>query len=309
MYDTVNLWLPMEKVDNFDLSRTTSKLSKLTEHNYMNGVNHISGYLGNYKVNISGMGISLKGSLSKYYLPDNFHSMTRSDTVRAFEKMEDELYLPIKHAKIRRIDFSQNLIMDFKPEAYYPLLGDCPYYDRLLQPNSLYYSNGQRQKLFYNKVKEGKAKRLTLPEIWADQNVLRYEMRFINRLSKQFQRQIINPKLLSDEKFYIQISDKWVEEYHKINKLKSINLNLSNMNSPKDFWKQLSLMAINVIGQDNIMQEVENLRNQKVFDKPEYYSRLKKEIRELCKTPELTSTSELLSELDKKIQNTKRYYR
>jgi hypothetical protein len=57
------------------------------------------------------------------------------------------------------------------------------------------------------------------------------------------------------------------------------------------------------------MQEIENLRYQKAFDKPEYYSRLKKEIKELCKTPEMTSKSDLVAELDKKIKSSKRYYR
>ena len=81
------------------------------------------------------------------------------------------------------------------------------------------------------------------------------------------------------------------------------------MNSPKDFWKQINLMAVNMIGQDKIMQEIENLRHQKAFDKPEYYSRLKREIKELCKTPEMTASSDLMAELDKKIKASKRYYR
>lgn len=68
-------------------------------------------------------------------------------------------------------------------------------------------------------------------------------------------------------------------------------------------------MAINLIGQDKIMQEIENLRHHKAFDKPEYYSRLKKEIKELCKTPEMTASSDLVAELDKKIKASKRHYR
>ena len=114
---------------------------------------------------------------------------------------------------------------------------------------------------------------------------------------------------MSDEKFYMAIFDKWLAEYESINKLHTINYNLSDMNSPKDFWKQINLMAVNMIGQDKIMQEVENLRHQRAFDKPEYYSRLKKEIKELCKTPEMTASSDLVAELDKKIKASKRYYR
>ena len=137
-------------------------------------------------------------------------------------------------------------------------------------------------------------------------NVLRYEMRFTSRLPKQFNQTEITASSLSDEKFYMAVFDRWLAEYEAINKLNLINFNLLDMNSPKDFWKQINLMAVNIIGQDKIMQEIENLRHQKAFDKPEYYSRLKKEIRELCKTPEMTASSDLVAELDKKNQSIKK---
>lgn len=309
MYDTVNLWLPMDKIGSFDLSTTLQSLTGITEHTKDDGQIYVSGYLNNYKVSISGQGVSLKGSLAKYFLPDNFHTLTRSDSARAFEMMADELHLPIQKAKVTRIDFSQNFIMDFEPQAYYNFLGECQYYERQPQSKSLYYTNTLRQKLFYNKIAEGKAKGLKLPDVWKGQNVLRYEMRFTSRLPKQFNQSEIAASRLSDEKFYVTLFDKWLAEYEAINKLHSINFNLSDMNSPKDFWKQVSLMAINMIGQDNIMMEIENLRHQKAFDKPEYYSRLKKEVKELCRTPELTSASDLVAELDKKIKSSKRYYR
>jgi hypothetical protein len=284
-------------------------LSGITEHSKDDGQVYFSGNLKNCKVSLSGQGLSLKGSLAKYFLPDNFHTLTRSDSARAFEMMADELFLPIQKAIVGRIDFAQNYLMDFAPEAYYGFLGECQYYNRLPNSNSLYYSNGLRQKVFYNKIAEGASKGLILPDVWNGQNVLRYEMRFIRRLPKQFNQAEITASDLSNEKFYMAVFDKWLAEYEAINKLHSINFNLSDMNSPKDFWKQLSLMAVNMIGQDKVIQAVENLRHQKAFDKTEYYSRLKKEIRELCKTPELTAASDLVAELDKKIKASKRYYR
>jgi len=291
------------------VSKTLQSLSGVTEHTRDDGQVYVSGYLKNYRVNISGQGVSLKGSLAKYFLPDNFHTLTRSDSARAFEMMSDELCLPIQKAKVNRIDFAQNFLMIYEPEAYYPYLGDCQYYQRQPTSNSLYYSNTLRQKLFYNKIAEGKKRGLTLPEVWNSQNVLRYEMRFTSRLPKQFNKAEVTASSLSDEKFYMAVFDKWLTEYDAINKLNSINFNLSVMNSPKDFWKQMNLMAISVIGQDKIIEEVENLRHQKAFDKPEYYSRLKREIKELCKTPEMTESSDLIQELDQKIKAAKKYYR
>ena len=118
--------------------------------------------------------------------------------------------------------------MDFETEAYYGFLGECQYYNRLPQSKSLYYSNGLRQKVFYNKIAEGKAKGIILPDVWDGQNVLRYEMRFTSRLSKQFNQAEITASSLSDEKFYMAVFDKWLTEYEAINKLHSINFNLSS---------------------------------------------------------------------------------
>lgn len=309
MYDTINLWLPFEKVKEFNLTKTLNNLSGITEHNKDDGQVYMSGYLNNYKVNLSEQGISLRGSLAKYFLPDNFHTLTRSDTNRAFEKMSDELYLPINKSKVNRIDFAQNLLMDYEPEAYYNFLGECQHYKRQPQSKSLYYSNSLRQIVFYNKVAEGKTKGLSLPPVWDDQNVLRYEMRFKSRLSKQFNQAEIAASSLSDEKFYMIIFNKWLAEYQAINKLNSMESNLSGVHSPKDYYKHLYLTAISIKGQDKVMQDIESLRHQKAFNKPEYYSRLKKEIKELCKTPEMTSKSELIAELDKKILTSIKHYR
>jgi hypothetical protein len=308
MYDTINLWLSFEKISNFNLSKTLEKLSGITKHTRDDEI-YVSGYLNNYRVNISEQGVSFKGSLAKYFLSDNFKTLSRSDSARAIEMMSDELSLNVGDATVRRIDFAQNFLMKYKPQAYYNYLGECQYYNRLPQEKSLYYSNTQRQKLFYNKIAEGKARGLVLPDVWDGQNVLRYEMRFKSRLPKQFKQTEITARNLSNEKFYITVFDKWLAEYESINKLHKINYNLSDMNSPKDFKKQLELFAINIIGQDKIMQEIENMRHLKTFDKPEYYSRLKKEIRELSKTPQMTTSSELVTELDKKIKSSKRYYR
>ena len=85
MYDTINLWLPKDQAGHFDLEKTLQRLSGITEHTKDDGQFYVSGYLKNYKVNLSGQGLSLRGSLAKYFLPDNFHTLTRSDSARAFE--------------------------------------------------------------------------------------------------------------------------------------------------------------------------------------------------------------------------------
>jgi hypothetical protein len=307
MFDTINMFLDI-KPNQYRLSDLVKTLNQVTEIKREEAI-YLSGYLKNYKIGISEQGISLKGSLAKYFLNDNFQTLTRSDSQRAIEQLSDELNLPIEKAKVCRIDFSQNLIMTYEPEAYYSYLGESNHFQRLPQPQSLYYSNGKRQKLFYNKVAEGKAKRNILPEVWNTQKVLRYELRLTSRLTEQLNRNEVKALDLYNEAFYMAIFDKWYNEYQNINKLNSINFNLEEMNSPKDFHKQLELYAIQIIGQDKIMQFIEDMRAKNAFDKPEYYSRAKKEVRELCKEPIHTIKSELITELDKKVRDAKRFYR
>ena len=310
MYDSVDFWLNSEQAGIKDLLAFSEKhLQQITEHLKQDGRVFYSGYLNNYKVSVSHSGISLKGSLAKYYLPDNFYTLNRGDSQRAIEMMADEIHLPINQAKVSRIDFAQNLLMKYEPKAYYPYLGECNHYARLCQPDTLYYNNGLRTKLFYNKVTEGRKRGLKLPDVWQDQNVLRYELRFTSRLPKQFNMPEVKASILYDEQFYISMVRHWIEEYKAINKLNLINFNLTEMNSPKDFRKQLELIAVNAIGQDRLMHMIEEMRYKKAFDKPEYYSRLKKEMRELCKTPDLTTSSDMVAELDKKIENVRNYCR
>lgn len=312
MYDTLHLWLPCEQAgtDNL-LAHTEPYLKGITQHKRDDDRVYISGmFSGNYKVNVSLSGISLKGSLAKYYLPDNMFTLTRSDSARAIEQMADELHLPIEQAKVTRIDFAQNFLMKYKPETYYGYLGESQYYKRLSQPESLYYRNGQRTKLFYNKAIESKRRGFTLPDVWQGQNVLRYEIRYTSRLHKQFKLPEVTAGILPDEKFYIELVNRWINEYEAINKQHLINLNLTDMNSPKSFWKQVQADWIKRNGGEMAALEmVEDLKAKGAFEKPEYYSRLKKEIKTLCKEPDLTVKSELVAELDKKVKAAKRYGR
>lgn len=310
MFDTVHLWLPMERAGNTGLlARVPEYLKDITKHDKESGEIYYSGQLKNYRINVSERGVSFKGSLAKYFLNDNYQTLNRGDSQRAFEMMADEIHLPIDRALVRQIDFAQNFIMDYAPESYYPYLGDCQHYKRLTQPQALYYSNGQRVKLFYNKIAEGRKSGLPIPGIWNGANVLRYEMRFKTRLPQQFNLPEITANLLYTERFYIELVNRWVSEYEAINKLHLINFNLSDMNSPKDFFKQLALLKIKEIGQSNAMQLVEDLRAKRAFPKSEYYSRLKRDIKSLCKEPELTATVDLVHELDKKVRAAKQYCR
>ena len=313
MYDTLFLWLPAEWINESGyLDRVPTLLSNIkqtynstTEQIYFTG-----GYEG-LNLSVSTSGISIKGSICKSYRKDNFKTLTRQDTERAFESLQDKMSLPILNAKVRRIDFSQSYSVSQLPESYYPLLGDCKGYQRLKQPKSLYYQNGSKTLLFYNKIEEGKSKKLTIPSIWADKHILRYELRYTKRISEQFKMDIVKASDLYQESFYMELVDRYIREYQNIYKNNQIidSMNLTSINTPKDFIYQMALIKIKELGMEATIESVEQLKAKDQFKHKEHYSRLKADIKKLCKNDKTTLQSPLITELDKKISQVKCYCR
>lgn len=309
MFDTLHLYLPQERAGNTDmLAQTPVYLQHIAQHERVDNI-YYTGQLDNMRLSVSDRGVSVKGSLAKYHLNDNLQTLTRQDTEQAINSLSDELHLNLQKANISRVDFAHNFIMRYKPVTYYNYLGESQYFKRYLQPESLYYKNGNRTKLFYDKRSEAKNKQVTVPEVLRDRNVLRYEIRYKRRLGKQLNEPEVTAKTLFKEQFYIKLVKRYVADYQSIHKNPEINFDIENMSTPKDFWRQLALMKVDEIGLNETMQLVEELRAKDVMNKSEYYSRLKREIRDYSKNLKASDSSHLVAELDSKISSLKRYYR
>lgn len=313
MYDTIHLWLPNETIkESGYLQRVPTLLKNAKETlKQETGELFFTGSILGMSASISNAGISLKGSICKSYLGDNFKILTRQDTQRAIEQLEDILILPINKADVRRIDFGQNFIVSQNPNLFYPFLGECHHYKRLTQPKSLYYQNGMRTKLFYNKVAEGKAKGQIIPPIWANKHILRYELRYTSRLPQQFNTSQIQALNLYKDVFCIDMCKRYVKEYENINKNNSIldKMNIKQIETPKDFITQMALLQIKEVGIQKTLETIEQLKAQNQFKHKEYYSRLKADIKKLCKNEVLTEGSTLIAELDKKVKQVAEYCR
>lgn len=273
------------------------------------GKSFVSGYAGNLRVGVSEHGVSITGSLAKFHLGDNLHTLTRSDTIRAFEHLADTLHLPIHKAKVSRIDVGQNIITDYKPELYYPYFGQSTYYTRLTQPKSISYQNSQRSKKAYNKIAESKKNRMPIPDAYAGKNVLRFEVSYTARLPKQFNQAVITPDTLADESFYMGLYDRWYNEYESINKVGLTLMDTSKIHTPKDYKDQLLRLAVQEKGLDAILHHIEVMREQNVFKHKKYYTDLRNAIKKMAKAKSIAEQPELIQELNKKMEKAKRYYR
>ncbi len=312
MLDTVHSWLSVERAGNVDLlAHIPNYLQSITAHLRPNGSESLTGQIENLNVMVCDAGVSIKGSMPKFLFGDNFQLLTRQTSEQAVEKLSDVLGLPFKLAQVRRLDIAQSFIVKQESEAYFAYLGHCNHYSRLPQPHTLYYQNGQRVKLFYNKVEDGKRLGYQLPNVWAGKNVLRYELRYVRSLPKQFNRAEVTLETLTDEAFYMGLIDRWAGEYANIKKQQSYNLDLSIMKNTKDFFKQICLRGLLTVGNEQqVLEMIEQAKREGVFENKMQVKRIKDKVREAFDCPTVSAEkAELIEELDQKVKQVQRYYR
>jgi hypothetical protein len=309
MYDNLDFTVTRENSPGTDFIQSIPQyLTSVSSHGVNQFGEYITGYLDSLKVSISESSVKIKdSSLCKYYLGDNFKTLSRGDTKRAIDQISDSLHLPFQSANITRIDFAKNLIMQFDEKVYYPYLGEAQYYSRLPQNNGLYYNNQLRQLVFYGKEYEQRLKKQLIPELYKNQNVLRYEMRFRKQLRQQFNRPEIIASLLYDEVFYSSLVTRWKDEYLGIQKINSKLINMKPTGSKKELAENLALYTILEIGQPQILSKLKEWQETNQISKKQAYD-LRTFIKELSKTPIDEKGNDLINELNQKVKEAARFW-
>lgn len=310
MYDTVNFRLDREGAGQTDFLCETSNHIKITGEHLFNGEPVLTGTLDNLKVTINQNSVKVGGgSLCKFVLGDNIQTAGRKETEQAIQKISDTLHLPFDRAEVTRMDLAQNFIMRNQLTVYFSHLGNAQYYTRFEQPDSLYYMNGKRDLVFYNKVKEVTAKREPVPEIYKGRNALRFEMRFKKRLREQFKRSKVSADLLYKEKFYMLLLDKYYSEYKAIQKINMMETDFKRVKTRRDLY-QIGLMAL-IQKEGGILameQKINELAQAGKITKKQVYD-LRQAVREACNNEVVTVKSEAMQELDQKVKEAIRFYR
>ncbi|MFN5848691.1 MAG: hypothetical protein ACK43K_09390, partial [Chitinophagales bacterium] len=164
-------------------------------------------------------------------------------------------------------------------------------------------SNKLKTKLFYNKALEGTAKKMELPAIWQNKNVLRYEFRLLKRIASQMNMTAIQARDLHSESFYLAIIDKMINEYNQIKKNKLLTPKTENMTC-KNAKEFLLSALVEMYGINQTSEIVQSWTNN--FSTKKEAQRFKRELNNL---KGMTELSPLISELDKKIMRIKEHYR
>jgi len=307
MYDNLDLTVHKEVCPKMDFIKSIPQyLTNVSNHGVNQFGEYVTGYLDNLKVSISENRVKVyDSSLCKYYLGDNFKTLSKGDTKRAIEKISDCLQLPFHLANITRIDFAQNLIMQFDEKVYYPYLGEAQYYNRIEQNNGLYYNNQIRQLLFYGKEYEQKVKKQPIPELYKNRNVLRFELRFRKQLREQLKQPEITAGLLSDEVFYSNLVKRWRNEYLAIQKINSKLIKMKPTGSKKEFIEYLALFTILELGQPQVLNKVKEWQESGEISKKQAYD-IRTSIKQISKTPMDEKGNDLINEMDRKIKEAAR---
>lgn len=316
MYDTLNFWLPRSEIGNFSLSDVGDKLTNAKEMaDRETGEMWMYGDVDNLRVTASIAGVSVKGSLARFFLPDNTYTLTRNLVKSAVEKLSETVGLPLDRANITRMDVSTNFIMKHSAGQYFEVLGGVTNFKRsLIGRETLYYFNRGRvltkAMAFYDKARETANSGKDLPEVFRDSNLLRYESRWMSRLPQQLKEPEIKGGTLWDRRFYGKIVSLWADNYFKIEKINSLDMeDLEKIKTVSDAFNYLCAMGLKKLGQDEVAAIVEAMKDRKVFSDPKYYTRLKERLKGVTSDIKFADTDELVKELDSEVRQVLAYKR
>lgn len=312
MFDSVNFRLTQAEVSGVDfLSETPCYLEDVAEHQFSSGLVAVTGKAGGLKISLNRFQVKVcDGSLCKWYLGNNYQTMGRSDTQRAIEMLSDTLHLPMGKAAVYRLDIAQNFICKHPPEVYINHLGMLKNATRLLNDGSVYYQRAGNVLCFYDKNREQKRKRETVPELYVGRNVLRYEQRYTQHIARQLNVSEVTGALLYDVAFYMDLLNRWRDTYRDIQKINDITLNFQAMKTKQELYKMgvLSLIEraggqMEMIDQINEAQKRGELTNKQAYD-------LRQAVKDAGKVRDgLTVPNNAIQELDKKVKEAVMYYR
>jgi hypothetical protein len=191
-------------------------------------------------------------------------------------------------------------------------MGPSGAYTRGIFKNSLYYRVEQREKSFYDKKKDAKAKGMIIPEFLMNAHLTRFELRYLKKILNQLNVNSLKAHNLYEEKFYIQMLDNWYKEYNSVKKLSCMQIDKNNISSPTNLADQimanlLQASGIDVVaGMDELFKQAKAL---KVFDganPSRDYQRAKDAIQKRLSSGK---DSELIKELDAKFKDHIEFYR
>ena len=311
MYDTIRGYIITED----DLTKylenvKTYKIDKDTGQILIKGI-----YI-NLKFFENAVGYSFSGSLTNCVLGHNFSGITHQQTNDLIQDISTSLNLDFTEARLTRIDFGNCFEVEDIPESYFQILGFLD--NRLLKTqinSTLYYgyTNNYRSLIFYDKLKDYKKRKLTIPENKLGRNNLRYELRYkrTNRLKRLLKKERITVKDITEPKVFNLLLDDWLNLYTSIQKEPKESITMNN--------QQLGLTGLNNLllkyhitslgGLSGFREWIEIETKKGNFKKGTYKKAILDKAKVVCNIEAEIDKDSKIQELDSKIKEIANNYR
>lgn len=313
MVDTINM-RKRGRVSKSERERLEGCLRNRSSHYFeKSGQGAVIGFLPNLnglpdtdlKVTISGSSVKIgEASLCKWFLGNNLHTMTPRDLKYAIEAIGDLLHLPMDGFDVARLDVGHNLIMDYPVESYLNQLGDLARHDRQrMSATGLYYKTALRTVVLYDKMEECRKNRSVVPPEYAGHDVLRLEVRFLNRVATQLGYRSMTADMLKCDEPYRKMRDKWAEYYWNVDKLNDVMIDFRSVKTKRELYQtgvaKLVEQAggeLGFLGQISEAQTIGDLTKKQAHD-------LRGAVKYSCRSPIMTRPNNLVMELEDKVRD------
>lgn len=305
MIDTIKLRIPAEEMPHIDLLAELPILLDEDSVDYCqkNNEDYVKGNIGNISVSIYKTGVSISGSLSRYYFGDNFNTLSFEQIALAFERLGAQLNIPIEKAKLQRLDIAENFVVDHPAFHYYQFLGDLPRYNRTEQSNGIYYSQTNFQICVYDKANEKKDKRKAIPEEYRELNVFRYEYRFLKKVGTNLTKKPVYVADLLNPEFFKEILQVYLEKFVNINKQNEASNNAVLYTKDRvGLRNHLYYLGVQSSGGEGlVIKKIKLDRKHKVIKNGTQATRMIQDVKKACKLGPFNSKSILIEELEQKV--------
>lgn len=302
MIDAVFLKLHGEQPD------ITGKLGNVRATSGQDGQMLISGRLGNLRVGQSESGITIAGSLPKFFAGTNGIAFTRQNTERAVERISDHLGLDIRPSRLYSLEVACNISLKRPVSQYLSRLESLRACKRMaVAGQSVAFLGRMKAMKCYDKQAELTDHRLEIPDIFEiTKNVLRIELVIQRRLALFFHRKEVRASDLYEPAFYVKAIEAWKRHWQNIRKSRQIDFNPEAISDVRSFEQQLAAIGLKAIGHEQIQQAIESR-------KPDIsrvaLTRIRMKARELAECPDFTEQDDLIAELDAKVKQASMYFR
>jgi hypothetical protein len=310
MYDTVIMELHKSDAIGINFINDVSPLLSNPKEGIIDGRPFTEGYLGkNLKVRCTRDWVKIpNGNIRGYYFENPFFDFCRSSFEGAITSLSDELHLPMHKSRVKRIDFGPTISLKYNPELYYKYYGDINNYKRLDQTNGVTWKGSKDQLIIYWKQNQLHETNKYIPKDKVGRNHIRTELRVSKRLGDYFGETDLRAERLYCEYFYINICDKWVDRITQIQKAGDPISKVKIFPRKKDTIEYLASMAISNLSPIELSNAI--LEAQKKGEiRPKQAYDLKQSISQLQKQAYQENKSDLVEELNEKIERAKAFYK